>query len=173
MAAAPRLDLTAQTARGYGVLAFLIISVTTPANALLPLAAFGAFLVLRFTISCRSSYPDLDFLAAAAGVAAWWLFAGEWSGYNAINLYNLTFAGVAVILAMLLWRSSSLGRAALAALVVGLAVYCIQFFNVPEARWIPAFGLVIFASLALSFSVAYFCPTFSIAIAQGGLLSLR
>jgi len=106
LAAAPRLGLTAQAARGCGVLVFLILSVTAPANALLPLAAFGALLVLRSASSCRSSYPDLDFLAASAGVAALWLFVGEWFGHNAINLYNLTFAGVAASFVGLALRRS-------------------------------------------------------------------
>ncbi|MGI9522847.1 MAG: diacylglycerol/polyprenol kinase family protein [Hyphomicrobiaceae bacterium] len=158
LAAAPRLGLSGQAARGCGVLVFLILSVTTPANAVLPLTAFGAFLVLRRAISCRRKFPELDFLAAAAGAAAWWLFAGEWSGHNAINLYNLTFAGVAASFAVLALRNSFPGLAVVVAAVVGLAVYSIQFLNLPEARWIPAFAPVILVSLAISVTAAFWAP---------------
>lgn len=158
VAAAPRLGLTRQAARGYGMLAFLILSVTSPVNALLPMAAFALFVVLRRAYACRSTYPDLDFLAAVTGTAMWWLFAGEWSGHNAINLYNLTFAGVAATFAVLLLHNRSHALAGLLALVLGAAVYAIQFANSTDARWMPGFSLVVLASLGLCVAVAFAVP---------------
>lgn len=158
VAAAPRLDITGQAARGYGVLAFLILSVTSPVNALLPMAAFVLFVVLRRGYACRSTYPDLDFLAAATGTAMWWLFAGEWSGHNAINFYNLTFAGVAATFAVLLLHNRSLVLAGLLALGLAAAVYGIQFANNTDAQWMSGFSLAVLVSLGLCVAVAFSVP---------------
>lgn len=148
--AAPALGLTRHAARAYGVLAFLILSVTAPHNAILPLAAFIAFLVLRRVDPWQSDHPELDFLAATAGTAALWLFLGDWSGHNAINLYNLTFAGVATVLATLAARGRSpVGPFAIAT-VLGLAVFGLQYLNADLSRWMDGFGALVIASLALS-----------------------
>jgi hypothetical protein len=157
VAAAPRIGLTRHAARGYSVFAFLILSVTSPQNALLPLAAFASFLALQRRCPCRSSYPDLDFLAAAAGVAALWLFVGEWSGHNAINFYNLTFAGVAAIFATLLLRKQAWLAVAIAT-ALGIVVYGIQFLNVEQSRWMTSFSVTIVLSVALCCAVALAWP---------------
>lgn len=156
--AAPMLGLSRHAARGYGILAFLIMSVTAAHNAVLPLAAFIGFLILRRTKPCTATYPELDFLAATAGVAALWLFLGEWSGHNAINLYNLTFAGVAAVFATRLLRDGWMALAGLFALICGVAVYALQFLNAPESRWIVAFPAVIAASLSLCTGLAQMRP---------------
>lgn len=157
LTAAGRLGMTRHAARGYGVLAFLILSVTALHNALLPLCAFAAFLMLRRRQPCRSSYPDLDFLAAAAGTAVLWLFLGEWSGHNAINLYNLSFAGVATALAALLLHDRPAAAAALTA-GLGALTWALQFLNDPQSRWIAGFAMLIVASLALCCAVALLAP---------------
>lgn len=159
--AAPRLNLTNQSARGYGVLAFLILSVTAPHNALLPILAFSAFLAVRRTEPCHNNtYPDLDFLAAAAGSAAWWLFVGEWSGHNAINLFNLTFAGVASVFSVLFLRARAPAVAAITVFILGLLVFAVQALNAPEARWIPAFWVWTALSLSACGAMAGFWPDF-------------
>lgn len=149
MLAAPKLGLTRHAARAYAVLAFLILSVTAPHNAILPLCAFAAFLVLRRAVPDASAYPELDFLAAAAGAAMLWLFLGEWSGNNAINLYNLTFAGVALVFVALAGRRAHGALTAVIAIALGLAVYALQWLNAQPSRWMQAFPAVIVASLAL------------------------
>lgn len=158
--AAPRLDLTAQAARGYGVLAFVILSVTAPHNAILPIMAVAAFLIVKRVVPCTSTYPDLDFLAVAAGVAAGWLFAGEWSGYNAINLYNLTFAGVAVLFAGVALGQRAPALAPVIIAVTGVLVFAFQFLNAPEARWMPLFNPAIVLSLTGCFAAAVLYPSF-------------
>lgn len=154
---APSLGLTRHAARSYGVLAFLILSVTAPHNAILPLSAFAAFLFVRRVRPCRSQYPDLDFLAVMAGVAAFWLFAGELTGNNAINLYNLTFAGVAAVFIVL-----AVGRRV--AMVVplialaGTAVVAIVAVNASDALWVQPFAIWVAASLVLSAGTAWGRP---------------
>jgi len=148
-AAATPLGLTKHAARGYGVLTFLILSVTAPHNAILPLASFIAFLILRRADPGDSDYPELDFLAAMAGAAALWLFLGEWSGNNAINLYNLTFAGVAAVFAALALRRTHAFASWIIAAGLGVIVYSLQSLNAEDARWMPAFAPLIIASLGL------------------------
>lgn len=156
-AAAPSLGLSRNAAQGYGVLAFLILSVTAPHNAILPLAAFAAFLLARQIRPCRSPYPDLDALAMMTGVAVFWLFAGEWSGHSAINLYNLTFAGAAAGFAMLAGWSRSI---AVAAVVPGLAlvVLAITPFNAAAESGREITALAVGTSLALPALVAALWP---------------
>jgi phytol kinase len=147
--AAPDLGLTRHAARSYGVLVFLILSVTAAHNAVMPLAAFVTFLILRRIEPCESDYPELDFIAATASAAALWLFLGEWSGNNAINLYNLTFAGMATVFSTLALRHNRAFASWIIAAGLGLTVYALQWLNVEESRWVTAFGRLIIASLVL------------------------
>lgn len=155
---APALGLTRHAARGYGVLSFLILSVTAPHNAIMPLAAFAAFLILRRAAPGTSRYPDLDFLAAAASTAALWLFLGELGGDNAINLYNLTFAGVATVFATLVARGRRALVAGVLAVGLGATVYTLQSLNDAGARWMPVFPAAIAATLVLCWAVPYQRP---------------
>lgn len=154
---APKLGLTPHAARGYVVLAFLILSVTAPRNALLPLAAFVAFIALNRIRSCRSDYPELDLLASFAGIAALWLFLGEWSGHNAINLYNLTFAGVSAVFTVLALPGRLPFAIAVAALL-GLAVHAIAPYNAADAQWVQPFAPWIAAALTLCVAAAQLWP---------------
>lgn len=157
-AAGARLGLTRQAARGYGVLVFLILSVTAPHNAILPLAAVVGLLALCHREPCDSTRPELDFLGVAAAAAALWLFLGEWSGHNAINLYNLTFAGVATVFATLALKRGRLAGAGVIAAGLGLAVYALHGLNVAEARWMNSFAVLIAASLALCVAIPALLP---------------
>lgn len=155
---AGRLGLTPHAARGYGVLAFLILSITALHNAIMPLAAFVSFLVLHRMKPCDSRYPELDFLAATASIAVAWLFLGEWSGNNAINLYNLTFAALAAIFATLALHPRNAIACWVLAAVLGVTVYALQSLNAPEARWMAAFGPMIAITLALCCAVPMIMP---------------
>jgi hypothetical protein len=145
LAAAPALGLSRHAARGYGVIAFLILSVTAPHNAILPLVAFIGFLVLRRRSPCRSSYPDLDFLAAMAGVSVFWLFIGEWSGHTAINMFNLTFAGVAVLFATLAAGDSPVLSGVIGAAIGGIVYLVASQNDASDIGFVPA----LIASLAI------------------------
>ena len=155
LSAAPALGLTRHAARGYGAVAFLILSMTAPHNAILPLAAFLGFLVLRHRAPCRSRHPDLDFLAATAAASAFWLFVGQWSGHTSINLFNLTFAGVAVLFVTLACGSNMVAGAA-----AGVAAAVILHFVGAANPGASAVGFVpgLIASLAGCAAAAVFGP---------------
>lgn len=148
---APKLKLTNHAARGYTVLIFLICAVTAPHNAILPVAAVLTHLVARRVRPCLSAYPDLDFLAAVAGVALFWLFVGESTGHNALNAYNLTFAGSVLVFLTIAFGHSRLPFAAIAALLLGGVMLTIAHWNVAATQWHEPLWPWIAASFALCF----------------------
>lgn len=158
MLLAPSLGLTRHAARTVGVLAFLILSVTSPQNAILPLAAFAAFILARRNRPIEKRHSELDFIAAAAVVAAMWLLIGELLGNSAINLYNLTFAGVAAVFAVLAMRRY-VAAAALVLVVLGVGVLVIAPFNPSDSQWVMPFAPWVTASLAICTLVAWLRPT--------------
>jgi phytol kinase len=154
---APALKLTHHAARGYTVLIFLICAVTAPHNAILPVTAVVAHLLARRVRPCLSPYPDLDFLAVVAGIALFWLFVGEFSGHNALNAYNLTFAGATLVF-LTLAAAHRLPLAALAALPLCAMAVVIAGWNAEATQWHGAMWPFAAASFALCFAVAAFFP---------------
>jgi phytol kinase len=124
---APLLGLTAQAARGYTVLFFLIFAVTAPYNAILPSAAVLAHVGAAKVRPDRSPHPNLDFLGSVAAVAMFWLFLGELSGVSTLNAYNLSFAGAAVIFATLALSSRMLQVGLTAAALVAIMLATISW----------------------------------------------
>jgi dolichol kinase len=92
--AASALGLSRHAARAYGILFFLVCSITAPRNAILAALAIFAHALAHRVRPSNSPYPDLDLLATIAGVSVFWLFTGEFFGHSAIDLYDLTFAGL-------------------------------------------------------------------------------
>jgi dolichol kinase len=158
MLLAPSLGLTRHAARTVGVLAFLILSVTSPLNAILPLAAFAAFILARRNRPIEKRHSELDFIAAAAVVAAMWLLIGELFGSSAINLYNLTFAGVAAVFAVQAMRRYVVA-AIFVLVLLGFGVLVIAPFNPSDSQWVTPFAPWVIASLAICTLVAWLRPT--------------
>jgi len=132
---APVLRLTPHAARGYAILIFLVLSYTAPHNAVLPVATIVIASVARLHRPCSSPYPDLDLLATVTAVSLFWLFVGEYFGKSAIDLFDLTFAAAAVILAAI-----ALGRAArwwiLPAAILALTTLSVVTpLNAPQSSW--------------------------------------
>lgn len=107
-AIAPWLKMSSHAARAYTIMIFLVLSVFGVHNAVLPVIAMIAHIFARRFRPCQSESPDLDLLAIATGVALLWLVVGNTTGHTLINLYNFTFAVVAVMFSGLalvgLWR---------------------------------------------------------------------
>jgi len=90
----PRLrHLTPHAARAYCVALFLLIGVSGPVAAILPVAAVIAHLAARRARPCSSPYPDLDLLATLAGAALIWLAIGESVGPSAVDFFAMSFLG--------------------------------------------------------------------------------
>lgn len=103
-------NIKSHAIRSYSVMLFLLLSVTHPINAVLPVIAILAHIVATKFNPDKSKTPDLDLLAAATGVGLIWLLAGETIELTVINLFNMTFAGLAVIFATLASRGAGLTK---------------------------------------------------------------
>jgi phytol kinase len=150
---APLLKLTNHAARGYAVLIFLICAVTAVHNAILPVTAVLAHLVARSARPCLSRYPDLDFLAVVAGVALFWLFVGELTAHNALDAYNLTFAGSALVF-LTVAAGHRLLFAGLAGVLLCVVMLTIARWNADATQW----RAVLWPWVAASFAVCLWVP---------------
>jgi len=158
LALAPRLRMSRHAARAYTVLIFLICAVTALHNAILPLTAVVAHIVARWVRPCESPYPDLDLLAVVAGVSLFWLFLGEYAQHNALTVYNLTFAGAALVFLALAGRRRFVVTGAVAA-VLFAAVLTITSWNPAAAQWSGTLWPWVTASFALCLGVATLWPS--------------
>lgn len=150
---APKVGLDDHASRAYAVLIFLIMSVTSPLNLILPLAAIAAHIYARTTVDRRAPFMDLDLIAAASLIGLFWLVAGEWVDLNAINLFNLSFAALAVGL-LSITRLPLLPHGLVAAIALGSLVYGLHHVNLKSAQWYDMLWPWILAALAL----AWFLP---------------
>jgi phytol kinase len=154
---APLIGVSQHAARAYTVLFFLICAVTAPYNALLPLAAVLAHVAARQSRPCKSTYPDLDFLVVATGAALFWLFIGEYTARNAIDVYNLTFAGTAVgYVALAAGQRFVLSVAAAAALF--MAALGIAWLDGDRGQWHGSLAPWVAVSLVLCLLVPILWP---------------
>ncbi len=158
----PAFGITPHSARAYVSLIFLICAVTAPYNAMLPTLAVFAHLAARHFNPCRSTYPDLDLIAVSAGVALFWLFVGEFFGRNALNVYNLTFAAMAVIFVGVAVQHTRYPlRAATVAAAILLAVVAllhVSALNVSSGAWTGLFWPWVAAAIALAAFVVLVMP---------------
>ena len=81
----------------------------------------------------------------------------EFSGHNALNAYNLTFAGATLVF-LTLAAVHRLPLAALAALPLCAMVLVIAEWNAQATQWHGAMWPFVVASFAFSFAVAAFFP---------------
>ncbi|WP_099827918.1 hypothetical protein [Oceaniglobus indicus] len=123
LAIARHLGLSTHTARVYVVAIFLLLSVTTIENTVLPIMVFVAHAAARIANPGTSAHPELDIVAAVAMISFAWLALGLATGLNALAFYGLTAMGlclglIALALAPLsvVWRWIG-GAVAAAALV--------------------------------------------------------
>lgn len=152
------LGITKHEARSRTILIFLILTVTHPVNAVLPFCA-----ILAHTLACRmnpcaSRSPVLDLVAASAAVGLLSLLAGEAIDKTTITLFNLAFAGAAVIyltLALAAMPKDSPLRHSLLPVAAALVAACsiVAHFNDGEALWYDPIWPPILISVFLS---AYF-----------------
>lgn len=153
---APALGLSAHSARAYIALVFVMCAVTAPRNAVLPVLAALAHHVAHLRRPCVSDYPELDMIAVSAGIALFWLFIGEYAGLLALNVYNLTFAGVLVVFAVIAARGL---LAAAGAVLLGMAVLLVvAHLNPSDAQWYGMLWPWALAALSLAAGIAWAQP---------------
>jgi dolichol kinase len=145
---APRLGLGAHASRAFVVAIFSFLGVAGPYGTVLPALIMLAHLAARKARPCRSGHADLDFIGMLSGAALIWLFVGETVGPTAINLYNMSLAGI--LLAYLLMALGLDRRFALAGYAAVLSAYILLIAVGPHgARWAVGLPETAAASLAL------------------------
>lgn len=136
----PRLrHFSPHAARAYCIALFVLVGISGPVAAVLPVAAVVAHLAARQARPCSSPYPDLDLLATLAGAALVWLLVGESIGPSAIDFFGMSFLGAIMLYAAIALRDrpSPANLSALLALAAALlAAYGGLLRIAPEhARW--------------------------------------
>ncbi|HEY4201636.1 MAG TPA: hypothetical protein VGM83_13870 [Devosiaceae bacterium] len=132
---ATALNVPRQAARAYAILLFLILSIVSMHNIVLPALAIAAHLAARALRPSESKRPDFDLLFVAAMMSLFWMFVGDASYRSVISLFNLSFAGAALgFFALVLrgyWRLLIVPAAGLA---VVLSLWTTQA-NLPFSHW--------------------------------------
>ncbi|MBO9712281.1 hypothetical protein [Sphingomonas sp.] len=100
----PRLGLSVHASRALVIAIFFFLGVGGAHGSVLPVLAIAAHLVARVRMPAEDAHPDLDFIATLCAVGLIWYFVGETTGPNAINLYNMSLAGMLLALVMLAVR---------------------------------------------------------------------
>jgi dolichol kinase len=119
-AVAKNVGMGAHASRATVIAAFVFLAAAGVYGAILPAAVLCAHLIARRRRPCRSRHGDLDTIATLAATGLIWFFIGETTGPSAINLYNLTVAGMLV---GYLTFATSTSAAALPMAGVSLLVY--------------------------------------------------
>lgn len=156
------LGLSPHSTRASLVLIALMLAVTAPHNALIPVLAVCAHAAARLGAPREDAYPDLDLIAVSTAVGLLWLFAGEASGANALDVYNLTFAGMALLFALLAAQGATLARRLAVAGVGAAALLALMVWtsrlNAASQTWHGDMTGWTIASLALCAAAGWFAP---------------
>jgi dolichol kinase len=143
-----RLGLSAHASRAFTIAIFFFLGVAGVFGTLLPLMVMAMHVVARRRCPCRSGHADLDFVATLCSVGLIWHFVGESIGPNAINLYNLTLAGMLLGYAVMALRCDRRWAPLALAVVLGLYLALVEFS--PEAaRWVAWLPWIVVGSLGL------------------------
>ncbi len=121
----------AHTARAYGIMFFLIGSFALIHNAVLPMMTVFAHMIAHRARPSSDPQPDLALIVVIAVVSLFWLMLGDMSGVNAINYYNMTFAGMTIGFACLALRHNRALMPVLGGLIMvtGVAFFLIVAQN--------------------------------------------
>ncbi|MDB5665766.1 hypothetical protein [Cypionkella sp.] len=93
---APRIKLSRHAARVYVIATFLLLSVTTLPNTVLPLMVFITHACSCRIRPCKAVYPELDCVAALALVSFAWLASEKVTGTSSLVYYGLTTMAMSV-----------------------------------------------------------------------------
>ena len=92
-----RIGMKRYISRAYVTFILMVCLTTARHNALLPALMLAAHIIASLCQSDRNADQDLSLLAFSTGISLFWLFIGDYAGYNALNSYNLTFAAMAML----------------------------------------------------------------------------
>ena len=124
---APALRMSKHAGRAYAALIIMMLAATPDHRASLPIIAIFAHMIARRTHPSQNLNRELEMIAVSATVAMIWLFLEDATSKTVIDLFNLSFAGAAIVFVTL----ASFGKrkillAPLAAASIGF-VYILEF----------------------------------------------
>ena len=154
---ARRIAMTAHAARAYCAGVFLLIGVSGPEAALLPVAAVLAHVYARMRRPCRSRRPDLDLLAALAALSFSWLLLGEAIGPSALHFYAMAYVGIVVGYAAITSDGNPFVTSAVALGAVA-AHWQVVAYGPPDKAWHGDLTALACATAILSAAVAIRFP---------------
>lgn len=147
---APMLRIPLQAARAYAILLFLIISIVSLHNVILPTLTIAAHLAAQASRPSKSKRPHFDLLFTAAMVSLFWMFVGDAMYRSVISLFNLTFAGA--LLGFLALAFKGYWRLAIvpAAVAAGAVALWIAEANLPYSQWFMPTAVEVSVALAIA-----------------------
>jgi phytol kinase len=158
LAVAYALRLPQQAARASAILLFLILSIVSLHNVILPTLAIGAHMAARIVRPCQSKSADYDLLFTAAMVSLLWMFVGDATYRSVISLFNLTFAGAALgflVLALVgCWRLLLVPSL----VVTGATMLWVAATNLPYSRWFMPNALEVTLALTVAVALPFWRP---------------
>lgn len=144
--------MTAHACRANAVCLFLTAGMTSPHHAVLPVAAFLAHVVSRRD-AADPDRDDLDFVAVASLIGAFWLMVAGLAGPNVAAFYTMSFAGLFAGLAVLALPTQVLPWRLVAALAISLATWLLYRWllsaDAPDILWAPAMTTAIAAAVTI------------------------
>lgn len=150
---APRMNLSTQAARVYVISAFMLLSFTTPHNAVIPILVLAAHAWCRTTNPSKAQFPDLDIVAGLATMSFAWLAVGSATNHNAVSFYAITAMGLTLGLCALAVAPKRTGSqlAALGGIALGLCAIRAWVItqNSDLSNWNGPMWSLTLASLAL------------------------
>lgn len=158
LAVAYALRLPQQAARAYAILLFLILSIVSIHNVILPAVAIAAHLAARIIRPCQSERADFDLLFVAAMVSLCWMFVGDATDRSVISLFNLTFAGAAlgffVLTLVGYWRLLLVPSM----FVAGAVMLWVAKTNLPYSRWFMPNAFEVASALIVAVALPLWRP---------------
>lgn len=145
---APKFGLNAHAARVYVIAVFLLLAVTSPQNAILPVLVLAAHAWSRSTNPCEGKFPDLDVVASLALFSFGWLILGNATGWNAVAFYGISAMAMTMGLVVIaLEHARVVTRATLIPIVLlalsGIRLGVIQV-NLATSNWAePLWGIAL------------------------------
>ncbi len=158
LAVAHVLRLPQQAARACAILLFLILSIVSLHNVILPVLAIVAHLAARSVRPCHSKRAEFDLLFVAAMVSLFWMFVGDAANRSVISLFNLTFAGAAlgffVLVLVGYWRLLLVPSMVVAAAIT----LWVAETNLPYSKWFMPSVLEVAVSLCVAVALPLWRP---------------
>lgn len=162
IALAGRLGVSRHIARVHLVASFLLLSITAPQNTVFPLALLVLHALAERWSPSDARHPELDAVAMLAIVSFGWLALGNATGFNALDFFGATTAGVCLALAAVALSNRPLFVQIFAVVALGAVMLplwdWLMRLNPAEKHWAPHVGTIMATTMLLCAAVPIVMP---------------